>query len=115
MRRGQPGNPYKTALAALKADVVGWQRQITATEALIADLTVRAEGGTRGTVLDKKASGPNSASYRQADRLACGRKWDHEPRDHHVMSEPRATVALAVMAAITSVLAVGVIAAMWLP
>ena len=31
------------------------------------------------------------------------------------MSEPRATVALAVMAAITSVLAVGVIAAMWLP
>jgi hypothetical protein len=50
MRRGRPGDPYKTALAALKADVAGWQRQIAATEALIADLTVRAEGGTRGAV-----------------------------------------------------------------
>ncbi len=48
MQRGRLGNPYKTALAALKADVAGWQRQIAATEVLIADLTVRAGGGTSG-------------------------------------------------------------------
>ena len=31
------------------------------------------------------------------------------------MSEPRATAALAVVAGITTVLAIGVVAAMWLP
>ena len=68
MRRGQPGNPYKTALAALKADVVGWQRQITATEALIADLTVRAEGGTRGTALGPVHDVPPTVKRRRRRR-----------------------------------------------
>lgn len=54
MRRGRPGSPFKSAIAALKADIAGWRKQIVATEVLVAELSARAgiedsAGGTRGT------------------------------------------------------------------
>ena len=52
MRHGQHKGAYRAAVAALRADIGCWQRQIADNEKLIAQLTERADingGGTRGT------------------------------------------------------------------
>ena len=72
------------AIAALTADVAGWQKQVVATEILIADLSARAgiedgTGGTRGTA---------NAAHQKPVRKRRRRRRNSAPRHASRHSSP---------------------------
>ena len=72
MRHGRPArSPFKAALSALKADVVGWQRRIAETQVLIEQLSTRAG-------IERDASGGAGAGPVVPQRKR--RRRRHKPR-----------------------------------